>query len=82
MASKYVVCVGKEYLPGTHKFTEIGVGFSTKDGKGIELKIDLSLILTPDTKLFVFLRNSHKSNLAVEHGIRRQSQIEKSKEYL
>jgi len=60
--SKYVVCVGKEYAPGMNKFTEVGVGFETKDRKGIRLHIDLTLILSPDTNLFVFLRNSHQEN--------------------
>lgn len=58
--SKYVVCVGKEYMPGKHKFTEIGVGFETRDHKGIRLQLDLSLILSPEQKLFVFLRGSHR----------------------
>ena len=58
--SKYVVCIGKEYVPGKHKFTGVGVGFETQDKKGIRIHIDLSLLLTPDTHLFVFLRGSHK----------------------
>jgi NOL1/NOP2/fmu family ribosome biogenesis protein len=60
LSSKYVVCVGKEYMPGKRKFTEIGVGFETKDRKGIRLQLDVTLILSPDQELFVFLRNSHK----------------------
>jgi len=58
--SKYVVCVGKEYMPGKNKFTEVGVGFSTKDGKGIRIQLDLTLILSPKDNLFIFLRGSHK----------------------
>jgi NOL1/NOP2/fmu family ribosome biogenesis protein len=54
--SKYVVCHGKEYIPGKYKFTEIGVGFETRDKKGIRLQIDLTLILSPNEPLFVFLR--------------------------
>jgi hypothetical protein len=60
MSSKYVVCYGKEYMPGKNKFTEIGVGFETKDGKGIRLQIDIPIILNPTETLFVFLRNSHE----------------------
>jgi hypothetical protein len=56
--SKYVVCVGKEYMPGVNKFTEVGVGFQTKDGKGIRLQLDLTLILSPKDNVFVFLRKS------------------------
>ena len=56
--SKYVVCVGKEYMPGKNKFTEVGVGFQTRDGKGIRLQFDLTLILSPQDNVFVFVRNS------------------------
>jgi len=58
--SKYVVCVGKEYMPGRHKFTEVGVGFETRDKKGIRLQIDLTLVLSPSEPLYVFLRNDSK----------------------
>jgi hypothetical protein len=59
--SKYVVCVGKEYMPGKNKFTEVGVGFQTRDGKGIRLQLDLTLILSPKDNVFVFLRNSQST---------------------
>ncbi len=66
--SKYVVCVGKEYMPGKSKFIEVGVGFQTKDGKGIRLQLDLTLILSPRDNVFVFLRNDRPAEGEVVNG--------------
>lgn len=66
--SKYVVCVGKEYMPGKNKFTEVGVGFQTKDGKGIRIQLDLTLILSPGDNIFVFVRKDRSTEEEQSNG--------------
>jgi hypothetical protein len=62
MSAPYVICVGKEYKPGKNKFTEIGVGFSTKKGTGIKIQLDLKLILGPNDNIYVFPKSEKHDN--------------------
>lgn len=49
------VCVAKVYqeTPVRRTFTQVGVGWLTKEG-GIRAKIDLTIVLGPEDELYVF----------------------------
>jgi hypothetical protein len=57
----HVICIGKDIAPGRQKFTEVGVAWVREKGK-VSLKFDITLILTPSDKVYLFPKKTKGEN--------------------
>lgn len=54
MKPQWSVCIGTPIADGKQAFTQVGVGWDTKSGGGINFKVNVRVLLGPEDQLYLF----------------------------